>query len=184
VAETNSDLTDHEGTLLALVLREQPITAYQIAKIYEESPVSNFNTSKGKIYPLIRRLRERGLLAAQPVRGDARRTERLVCTDAGREVIRAWTKQIRLTHLLLEDPLRTKIQSFDLLSRDERIQWVVDAKAQLTRKLRQVEEYGQAVEAPYKALVHDNAVSSLRSRLEWLDRVLESIVADRTADAA
>ena len=47
----NIDLTDHEGTFLSLVLRIQPATAYQVIKIYEESPVSNFNTSKGKIYP-------------------------------------------------------------------------------------------------------------------------------------
>ena len=51
-------LTENEGTLLALVARAEPITAYQIAKVYEESPVSNFNTSKGKIYPMIKRLRE------------------------------------------------------------------------------------------------------------------------------
>lgn len=184
MAEPTSDLTDNEGTLLALVLRQQPITAYQIAKIYEESPVSNFNTSKGKIYPLIRRLRERGLLAAQAVRGDARGTERLVCTDAGREVIRCWAKQIRPTHLLLEDPLRTKVQSFDLFTRDEQIQWVVDAKALLTQKLRQVEEYGRQVDVPYKSLVHDNAVSSLRARMEWLDRVLERVVAGQSANAA
>ena len=43
------DLTDHEGTFLSLVLRIQPATAYQVAKIYEDSPVSKFNTSKGKI---------------------------------------------------------------------------------------------------------------------------------------
>lgn len=184
MSEAASDLTDNEGTLLALVLRQQPITAYQIAKIYEESPVSNFNTSKGKIYPLIRRLRGRGLLAAQAVRGDLRGTERLVCTDAGREVIRAWAKQVRPTHLLLEDPLRTKVQSFDLFTREERIQWVVEAKALLAGKLREVEEYGRSVDVPYKSIVHDNAVASLRARMDWLDRVLERVVAELPADAA
>jgi DNA-binding PadR family transcriptional regulator len=182
LSEPDSDLTDNEGTLLALVLREQPITAYQIAKRYEQSPVSNFNTSKGKIYPLIRRLRDRGLLAAQAVKGDLRGTERLVCTDAGRQIIRAWTRQVRPTHLLLEDPLRTKIQSFDLLSREEQIQWVVDAKALLTEKLREVHVYSDQVDVPYKNLVRDNAVASLRARLDWLDRVLQQIV--RGADAA
>ena len=184
MAEPVSDLTDNEGTLLALVLRQQPITAYQIAKIYEESPVSNFNTSKGKIYPLIRRLRDRGLLAAQAVKGDARGTERLVCTDEGREVIRSWARQVRPTHLLLEDPLRTKIQSFDLFTREEQIEWVVDAKALLMDKLRQVEDYGREVEVPFKDIVHDNAVSSLRARLDWLDRVLHRIVRGEPADAA
>jgi DNA-binding PadR family transcriptional regulator len=184
VAEPVSDLTDNEGTLLALVLRQQPITAYQIAKIYEQSPVSNFNTSKGKIYPLIRRLRDRGLLAAQPVKGDARGTERLICTGKGRDVVRAWAKQVRPTHLLLEDPLRTKVQSFELFSRDEQIQWVVEAKALLSEKLRQVEDYGREVDVPYKDIVHDNAVSSLRARLDWLDRVLHRVVRGEPADAA
>ncbi|SMF62034.1 PadR family transcriptional regulator [Allosphingosinicella indica] len=176
MASKGNDLTDNEGTLLALVLRQQPITAYQIAKIYEESPVSNFNTSKGKIYPLIRRLRDRGLLSAEAVEGDARGTERLVCTDAGRETIKSWLRQIRPTHLLLEDPLRTKVQSFDLLSRDEQIEWLVEAKAQLTEKLAEVEDYGEGVTVPFKEFVHDNAVGSLRARMDWLDRTLRQVV--------
>lgn len=176
LASKGNDLTDNEGTLLALVLRQQPITAYQIAKIYEESPVSNFNTSKGKIYPLIRRLRERGLLDAEAVEGDARGTERLVCTDDGRRAIKHWLGQFRPTHLLLEDPLRTKVQSFDLLSRDEQIEWLVEAKAQLTEKLAEVEDYGEGVTVPYKEFVHDNAVGSLRARMDWLDRTLRQVV--------
>ena len=61
------DLTDHEGTFLSLVLRIQPVTAYQVIKVYEESPVSNFNTSKGKIYPLDPPARR-----ARPARQDGR----------------------------------------------------------------------------------------------------------------
>ena len=172
-------LTDNEGTLLALVLRAQPITAYQIAKTYEESPVTNFNTSKGKLYPLVRRLRERGLLGAEAVAGDARGTERLVCTEAGARAVKQWVQDIRPGHLLLEDPLRTRLQSFDLLSREERIEWVVEVKAQLMAKLEALEEYGREVEVPFKDLVHDNAVSSLRARMDWLDRTLHRFVKER-----
>jgi DNA-binding PadR family transcriptional regulator len=110
------DLTDHEGTFLSLVLRIQPATAYQVTKIYEDSPVSNFNTSKGKIYPLIRRLAERGLLAKTPIAGDGRGAEELSCTAEGKKAVREWARQVRPTHLLLDDPLRTKVQSFGLLS--------------------------------------------------------------------
>ncbi len=176
LATADSTLTDNEGTLLALVLRAQPITAYQIAKTYEESPVTNFNTSKGKLYPLVRRLKERGLVGSEPVAGDARGTERLVCTEAGKRAVKQWVLEIRQGHLLLEDPLRTKLQSFDLLSRDERIGWIVEAKAQLMAKLEALEEYGREVEVPFKDMVHDNAVSSLRSRMDWLDRTLHRIV--------
>ena len=179
VAPVQFGLSDNEGTLLALVLRVEPVTAYQIAKIYEESPVTNFNTSKGKLYPLIRRLRERGLLRADAVEGDARGTERWCCTDLGKAAVKQWVFDVRPGHILLEDPLRTKLQSFDLLDREEQIGWVVQAKAECAEKLRALDEYGREVVVPYKALVHDNAVSTLRCRMDWLDRLLQHVVAER-----
>lgn len=170
------DLTDNEGAFLALVLRIQPATAYQLSRVYEESPVSNFNTSKGKIYPMIRRLAAQGLLEKRPVEGDARGTEVLLCTDAGREAVRSWVRAIRAGHLLLEDPLRTKVQSLDLFDREERIAWIVEVKNALHEKLRELEDYGRNVTVPFHDLVHDNAVSALRGRMDWLDRLLARVV--------
>lgn len=177
------NLTDNEGALLALVLRIQPTTAYQIMRVYNDSPVSNFNTSTGKLYPLIRRLRDLGLLEARPVEGDGRGTEHLWCTSAGEAAITKWVKQLRPAHLLLEDPLRTKVQSFDLLSHDERIEWIVDAKAALADKLAEVEAYRLESHAPFQDDLHDNAVSSLRARMDWLDRMLRRLVKAETAVA-
>ena len=169
-------LTDHEGTFLALVLRIQPTTAYQVTRIYEASPVSNFNTSKGKIYPMIRRLTERGLLGKSQIEGDGRGTEALHCTKAGEKAVRAWVRQVRDSHVLLDDPLRTKVQSFGLLSRDERVAWIAGAKALLHDKLVELEAYRAEVDVPFKEFLHDNAVSVTRARLDWLDRVLIGIV--------
>jgi len=162
------------------VLRVQPVTAYQVTKIYEESPVSNFNTSKGKIYPLIRRLEERGLLKKKIVVGDRRGTEDLMCTSEGRKAVKQWVKEVRPTHLLLEDPMRTKVQSFDLLSDRERMDWVIEAKAQLHRKLAELETYEKDVDVPFKTIVHDNAVSSIRARMDWLDRMLFGLNGNRS----
>lgn len=173
------ELSDNEGTLLALVLRVQPVTAYQIAKIYEESPVTNFNTSKGKLYPLIRRLGARGLLRAAAVEGDARGTERWRCTDEGRAAVKRWVFDVRPSHILLEDPLRTKLQSFDLLDREEQIGWIVKVKAECADKLKALDEYGREVMVPFQELVHDNAVSTLRCRMDWLDRLLQHVVTGR-----
>lgn len=172
-------LTDNEGTLLAFIVRGEPITAYQIKKIYEESPVSNFNTSTGKIYPMIRRLSEAGYLRARAVKGDARGTEQLTTTKEGKEAVRTWIKDLRPGHLLPEDPLRTKVQSFELLTREERIEWISKLKMQLIEKLESVEQYGREKWVPYQALVHDNAVRSLRSRMDWLDLVLSQVVHEK-----
>lgn len=165
------ELTDNEGTLLSLVLRIQPTTSYQIIKIYSDSPISNFNTSKGKIYPLINRLEEAGLIAKKRIDTDRRRTEELRCTARGKQAIKDWVLKVRSEHLLLDDPLRTKVQSFELLSPEERAQWILDVKEELHRKLEELEEYGRSVEVPFKEFVHDNAVRSIRARIDWLDRM-------------
>lgn len=175
-------LTDDEATLLSLVVRGEPLTAYQIAKIYEASPVSNFRTSTGKIYPMIRRLRRAGYLTAKTVEGDARGTEQLSITDSGRQAVRTWIMEIRPNHLLPEDPLRTKVQSFALLSREERLEWISELKLQMLEKLSVLEEYGRDTAGSFEDLVHDNAVKSVRSRMDWLDLVLKSIVQQREMD--
>lgn len=177
-------LTESEGMLLALVVRAEPITAYQIASVYDRSPVTNYNTSKGKIYPMVRRLKSRGLLQAETVEQDARRTERLSATAAGREAVRHWTKEILPPFALLEDPLRTRLQSFDLLTREERLEWCASAKAMLAEKLEQLEQYRQTVDVPFHGLVHDGAMSALRARIDWLDRVLIAQVREPTDQLA
>jgi len=164
----NTTLTDDEGTFLSLLVRVGPATAYQISKIYADSPVSNFGTSKGKIYPLIRRLRSQGLLRSAPIEGDRRGSELLESTAAGIEAVRHWVKQIRPHHLLLDDPLRTKVQSFELLTEREQLQWINQAEAALADKLTELDRYAAEVDVPFKQFVHANAVASITTRLEWL----------------
>jgi DNA-binding PadR family transcriptional regulator len=168
-------LTDNEGALLSLVLREQPITGYQIGKCFENSPVHTFNTSKGKLYPLIHRLEARGLLAAQAVPGDQRGTQQFVCTAAGKDVLKNWVQSIRPENELLPDPLRKKVQAFGLLSRSERLEWVEAAIAQLERKLAAVEAWPAESEGAFGALVTLSARSALEARLQWLHRVREHV---------
>lgn len=172
-------LTDDEGTFLALLLRAQPTTAYQLSKIYADSPVSNFGTSKGKIYPLIRRLTAQGLIDAQRTARGSRFTETLGCSASGEKAVREWVLELKPEHLLPEDPLRTKAQSFDLLSRAEQIEWIAQARAGLQAKLDELAAYAETVSVPFQASIHDNAVSTVRMRLEWLDRLLVRVMSTK-----
>ena len=169
-------LSDHEGALLDLVRRTQPVTAYRIVKIFEKSPVAAFNSSLGQVYPTMKRLAKDGLVESTTVADDGRGTATWTCTTAGEDALRDWVLDIKSSHLLIEDPLRTKLMSFDLLSQEERMLWLVDVKAVLAAKLEEQIAYDQEVEMPYQDLVHDNAISGLRARMDWLDRVLAKIV--------
>lgn len=175
-ATTSGDdpLTDNEGSLLALVLRRQPVTAYQLLRIYAQSPVSSFNESKGSLYPLIRRLKARGLIAAQPVDGDRRKAELLTCTEGGRATARLWVKRLEPRHILPDDPLRTKAISFGLLDSGERKAWINAARALTKAKIAEVEAYLIGLDMQYKEAIEANALGALQARLAWLDRLSDT----------
>ncbi|MEO1169143.1 MAG: PadR family transcriptional regulator [Pseudomonadota bacterium] len=165
-------LSEHEGALLDVVRRNEPVTGYQIAQTYGKSPVASFNKSKGQIYPMIRRFNKAGLIEGSYVEGDGRGTEVWSCTEKGLAALRHWSRQILDAHLLLEDPLRTRLMTFDLLTEKERFDWIMSAKAKVAQKIEEVEAFNSEVDVPFQQFVHDNAISSLRMRMDWLDRLL------------
>ena len=165
-------ITEHEGMLLALVLRQQPVTAYQLFRMFEQSPVTSINSSKGQLYPAIRRLRERGLLDARKIAGDGRKSEELSVTATGQAAVREWTRNIEATHIVLDDPLRTRILSFDVLSREERLEWIARAKSLVRQRQAIVDEYNRSVEVPYQDFAYTSVVDTLRLKMEWLDELL------------
>lgn len=175
MSEKLASLTDNEGALLALILRRQPVSAYQIGRAFDESPIHTLNTSKGKLYPLLQRLHGRGLLAASQVEGDRRRTQLYECTDLGRAALRAWVCSIRPEHDLLHDPLRKKLQAFDLLTTQEQACWVESVIARLRAHHAEVESFDAACEGPFGPLMKDNAREALEARLRWLERLRGSV---------
>jgi DNA-binding PadR family transcriptional regulator len=170
-------LTDNEGALLALIVRRQPVSAYQIGRAFDESPIHTLNTSKGKLYPLLQRLHQRGLLSAEAIEGDRRRTQLYHCTDEGRAALKAWVGSVRSEHDLLHDPLRKKLQSFDLLTASEQVEWVDAATARLRQRLEEVEAFDAETEGPFGTLMKDNAREALEARLRWLGRLQAALPA-------
>ena len=172
----DDELTENEGSLLGVVARQQPITAYQLLLIYGQSPVSSFNSSKGAIYPIIKRLKSRGLLAAERVTDDKRGTEALSCTEEGLEALRQWVRGVHPGHTLLADPLRSRVQFLDLLSREEQMEWIVDAKRMVEEKREELIAYSNSVQFPFHEIVHAAAEGSLDMKSRWLDQLLFAVV--------
>lgn len=161
-------LSDHEGNLLALLLRCEPATPYQLLRLHVLSPFSRLNESKGSLYPLVRRLERQGLLASRPVNGDRRNARLLTCTDRGRAAVRAWISRIDPTNALPDDPLLIKIGGLALLSGAEQREWVMGARRILERKIQTLESHGATVEA-FSGFARTGAMLSLIVRLEWLE---------------
>ena len=158
--------------LLALVIRQQPVRPYQLYKMFEQSPVTSINSSKGQLYPAIRRLKTKGLVSSAAVGGDGRNVEELSATPEGVRAASAWVLAIRDDHINLEDPLRTRMLSFDLLGKDERIAWITHAKALVKARREVVEEFDRNNSVPYQRFAFMSTMETLRVKMEWLDELL------------
>jgi DNA-binding PadR family transcriptional regulator len=169
------ELTNGEALVLSLIECVQPITAYQIRKVLADSPTSNISNSTGKIYPIIRRLKAGKFITASAVENDGRGAERLTCTDQGREAIRRWIKAVGGAEMLLEDPLRSKVLTFHLLSKSEQVRWLKAVRAGLVEKLAEIKAYGRKYPGRYMEIALDNARLSTQARIEWIDLALSKI---------
>lgn len=168
-------LTELEAHVLAQIAVHQPISAYEVMKALARSPVSTLSGSTGAIYPIVKRLRERGLVEATPVQGSPRKTETLSCTPEGRRAAAKWVRTVSDADLLPHDPLRSKILFFSLLTKTEQVRFLIEASRALEAKLEEIEAFAKAHEGAHLDLANAGAVAMTRTRRQWLQDVLLDI---------
>jgi len=175
--EQASDIAvnEHEGTVLGMVARWQPVTRYQLLKAFERSPISSYNTSKGSLYPLVGRMMVRGFIEAET--GDGPRESELISlSPLGREALHRWIMRIGPQHGMVHDPLQVRILALGELPLADRVRWVVSAKDLLLRKKDELKEYHEKLTVPFNDIVHNFGVATIDAKLLWLDRLLVQIV--------
>lgn len=164
-------LTEYESLVLAIVARDGPTTAYRVLKRVGEALGPGFSGSPGTIYPIVARLKKRGLVAALAVHTDARNTELLMVSATGRAAARRWVKSITPALLLPEDPLRSRVALLEILTQAERGKWLEQVRASLAAQLEALEASPPA-EDPVARTSNKAARLVSRARLDWLDEVL------------
>lgn len=175
--ETGVAVNEHEGTVLGMVARWQPLTRYQLLKAFERSPISSYNTSKGSLYPLVGRMIVRGFLFTETSEGP-RESELISLSPLGREALRRWIIKIGSPHSMVHDPLQVRILALCELSREERLRWVVSAKDLLLAKKEELKDYHEGLTVPFNDIVYNFGVATIDAKLRWLDRLLLEVVDD------
>ena len=103
----------------------------------------------------------------------------LTCSPKGEEAISAWIRRIDGAEMVLEDPIRTKMAAMDVLPLAERLAWLRDLQAAMAAELIALQAFAERnSDMPYQLLLHDNARSTLVSRLEWVSRALILLTRD------
>ena len=180
--ETDFAVTENEGAVLSLIARMQPVTSYRLYKAFQDSPTTNYNTSKGAVYPIVARMLSRAFVETKATKSGKRASGELTLTKLGREALQAWVTEAGPELSFSHDPLFDRILSLGDLSREERVRWIADAKALLLEKKEQLNGYRETVDAPYIDIVHGSAVAMIDAKLEWLDRLLIQVVRPERKD--
>ena len=126
------NLSRLELTVLGLVSKGAPCTAYWIRRQFQLSPSSFYSGSAGAVYPAMRRLEARTLVTATTRRDGKRKGRDFRLTEKGRQVLKRWLmpplpdEDIAFTH----DPVRTRVYYLEALTASERQHFVDESLSQ------------------------------------------------------
>jgi DNA-binding PadR family transcriptional regulator len=82
------------GYALLGLLHQQPLSGYDLRKIFASTPIGEFSDSPGAIYPALRRLQERGLVRGVVEESKGLRKRRVFrITPKGLTSFKAWQSQ-------------------------------------------------------------------------------------------
>jgi DNA-binding PadR family transcriptional regulator len=113
-------LTELEGAALGVVLRDGPCTSYAVKELFRASPSDFWSGSAGAIYPLMKRLEKRGLVASEAGSTGRRSRRDYRITALGRRAFERWLTDAQRAAGMGFDPLRTRLVFFDQLSPEAR----------------------------------------------------------------
>jgi DNA-binding PadR family transcriptional regulator len=82
------------GFALLGLINQQPMSGYDLRKIFASSAMGSFSDSPGAIYPALRRLEERGMVRGKADESASGRNRRVFSmTPEGKAAFKAWLKQ-------------------------------------------------------------------------------------------
>ncbi len=169
-------LTELEGCTLGLIWERGPCTPYAIRKVYKASPNPHWSGSAGAIYPLVRRLEERGLAQSREDYNGERRRDLYQITEAGLDALRSWLgpELTPVTVSIPVDPLRTRIRFLGALHPSERIAFVDNVRQELQAQIREAEAKAKAIDEhdePFRFLMPRGVIMMSKARLSWINEV-------------
>ena len=82
------------GYALLGLLHQQPLSGYDVKKMFASSPMGGFSDSPGAIYPALSRLEKRGLVRSEIEDGTGLRRRRVFhITSPGLAALKAWQRR-------------------------------------------------------------------------------------------
>ncbi|MGD8396512.1 MAG: PadR family transcriptional regulator [Candidatus Eiseniibacteriota bacterium] len=166
-------LTELEGAVLGEVARDGPCTAYRVRMAFAGSPSAVWSGSAGAIYPLLRRLEERGLVVSRAVRQGRRAGRTYALSRTGRAALQRWLADAGAAVDPGFDPLRTRGLYLSRLPADRRQRFLAGVRQGLETQRQQLRAELRAETHATRddALAARSVILQIQAKLRWLDEV-------------
>jgi DNA-binding PadR family transcriptional regulator len=162
------------GYALLGLLHGQPLSGYDLRKLFASSPMGGFSDSPGAIYPALRRLERRGLVRGQLRQAAGLRRRRVYrLTPRGLAALKAWqSKPIRREDVMRRmEELLLRFAFMDHTTGPGRsLAFLRELARQLSSYIPVLEEYldSHAKEMPLSGrLSLESGIEEYEARLRW-----------------
>jgi len=159
-----------------------PATGYDIHKVFATTPLAHFSSSPGAIYPALRRLARRGLLAAQLDRTIEARPRRVYAlTKAGREHLVSWLRQAVTREELIRGagaPILRFALAEGRLAKREVLAYLGSYRRALESYLEELHGYSRRMQADaglHPRLALEHGVRGYQGELDWVESAILQI---------
>jgi DNA-binding PadR family transcriptional regulator len=186
IPETQRSLTDFEHVLLGYIAR-RPESGYGLKRRFASTPLGVYRPSPGALYPALRRLVSRGLLAVEDLaqgdraRGRGRAQRLYKVTEEGHSVFLAWLRQPvdpdTVAHDIGLHVMRFAMMEGELPPEEARA-FLADFADALGRFVDGLEGYvasGAAPATPHTTLALQHGIAIHRASLVWAREALREI---------
>jgi DNA-binding PadR family transcriptional regulator len=173
--------TTLEFALLGLI-RQAPRSGYDLRKIFDTTPMGNYSSSPGAIYPALRRLKQKGLIEAAMDRTKRLRSRELFAvTPQGEKSMRAWLcKPVTRETVIWEmDEIMLRFALMEDLLANEQVRIFLESLA------RECQRYAQELKGTvrelkgsgniYGRLAVESGLEEYEAKARWARRALGAL---------
>jgi len=168
--------TELDFSVLGVIARDGPITAYAVRQQFKNSLVPSWSSSPGSIYPAIRRLIAGRLIRSGEVT-DGRHRQQLSATPKGQDALRQWL--LTVTAVLGRpsmDAIRTRAQFIERLPTKDQLRFFDDSIDATSMALSELERLsGELKLGAGERLGAEGVRAELKARLAWLKAARQTV---------
>jgi DNA-binding PadR family transcriptional regulator len=180
-------LTSFEHILLGLICMA-PSSGYDLKRIFAATPMGVYQPSSGTLYPALRRLELIGVVQAPPGRNGTSARHRRVYepTEAGRAAHATWLRE-PIDAATAPRDLGLHLMRFVMMehvfSPEEVVAFLRSLAGALTEFIAGLEQYAASAGpgGGHPRLALDHGLSVHRASLEWAERTIAALSAQRAA---